>query len=92
MMNTSDIDAAEALLGGAYGPDAEDCERFTSRYGAALIEIARGQAELLEALQYLSELYDRIYFDLSKTTEGEIQAMKRAWEIADRAIAKATAQ
>ncbi|UPT53172.1 hypothetical protein [Synechococcus phage Ssp-JY42] len=36
-----DLAEAEELLGGQWGPDAEDCERFTSRYGRALINLAR---------------------------------------------------
>ena len=48
--------------------------------------------ELLEAAQYLSELYDHIWFDMSKVTDGERQAMERAWGHLDAAIAKAAAQ
>lgn len=44
-MTLDEIEAAERLLGSdLYGPDAEDCERFTSRYGRALLEIARAAA------------------------------------------------
>lgn len=49
-MSPEDLKMAEALL---VEPDAEDCERFSSRYGSQLLTSARSQAELLSATQAL---------------------------------------
>ncbi len=55
-MNADDINEAEALI--ADSPDYEDCERFASRYGQALIEIARSHSTLLAALKLAHALMD----------------------------------
>lgn len=58
-MTADELKRAEELLGGQEGPDAEDCERFTSRYGRSLIDIARLQPELVTALTDLEALLSK---------------------------------
>lgn len=47
-MTEEDFQRARELL---RNPDAEDCERFSSRYGTELLDIAERQPALLAALR-----------------------------------------
>lgn len=53
-MTLDDLAKAEAFL---RDPDAEDCERFTSRYGSELIAIARSQDPMLGLIYLMQALY-----------------------------------
>jgi len=84
---TAEVVTPERAAWGDIGTVTGPQDNPSSLADARLIAAA---PEMLEALQYLSELYDKLWFDMSTVTTGEQQAMKRAWDIADAAIAKAT--
>jgi len=80
-MSEADTRAAEDLLRG--GTDTEDCERFTSRYGRALLGIAAAYASLLSATQALGAMPEGYCFcssnrigDNSKQHEPECAELR----------------
>jgi hypothetical protein len=64
-MDAADFKRAAELL---RHPDAEDCERFSSWYGLELLDIARAQPGLIEALNDLIGLIDNVLPAYSEST------------------------
>jgi len=82
MFREDELQQAESLLA---APDAEDCERFASRYGSSLVAAAREYRELLEAVEGLGALPEGYCFcssnrigDDSRTHEPECRDLRAA--------------
>lgn len=89
MLTEDDIKRAEELLD---DPDAEDCERFASRYGNALLRTARALTGIVAAAQALGAMPEGYCFcssnrigDDSKVHEPECRDLRAA-------IARATGE
>jgi hypothetical protein len=77
-----DFKRAEELL---RDPDAEDCERFSSRYGRELLDTAKAYRNLLEAAEALGAMPEGYCFcstnsigDDSKVHEPECRDLRAA--------------